>query len=139
MTNDLELKQGSVAILNVGAGDIRLSFDNTNPAELIRAARVVKDMLRRGYALLVEVDEGGEKRYRRALDFDESACAYIIADLDPKAGETPEEQLNADRIKSRPQASEREEPATKKQRGRSRKSVPASGARAVAVAPTSGG
>ena len=74
---------GTVGILNVGAGDISLSFDTTNPAERIRASRIVKDMLRRGYALLVEVERDGEKRFERAIDFDENNARYIIADFDP--------------------------------------------------------
>ena len=56
------MSAGSIAILNVGAGDTRLSFDKANPAEAIRAARIVKDMLRRGYALLVEVERDGQKK-----------------------------------------------------------------------------
>ena len=74
---------GMVGILNVGAGDVELSFDPRNPAERIRAARIVKDMIRRGYALLIEIERAGEKRYERALDFDEQACRYIVADMDP--------------------------------------------------------
>jgi hypothetical protein len=75
---------GEVGILNVGAGDTKLSFDPKNPAERIRAARIVKDMIRRGYALLIEVDDGnGGKVTRRATDFDENTCEYIIADFDP--------------------------------------------------------
>ena len=35
------MKKGEVGILNVGAGDIRLSFDPANEAERIRAARIV--------------------------------------------------------------------------------------------------
>ena len=38
---------GSVAVLNVGAGDLKLSFDPKNPAELKKAAGIVKDMLAR--------------------------------------------------------------------------------------------
>lgn len=44
---------GVVGILNVGCGDTKLSFDPTNQAECIRAARIVTDMIRRGYALMV--------------------------------------------------------------------------------------
>mgnify|MGYP002142381953 CR=1 FL=1 len=46
---------GTVAILNVSAGDTKLTFDPKMPAEVARAAKVVKDMLRRGFALLVVV------------------------------------------------------------------------------------
>ena len=84
----------TIGILNVGAGDTKLTFDPTNPAEMIRSARIVRDMLRRGYALLVEVDDGkGGKGYRRVHDFEESTCSYIIADFElgicPNAGATP--------------------------------------------------
>lgn len=77
---------GSLGILNVGAGDIKLSFDPANPSERIRAARIVTDMLRRGYALLVAVPDGdGGTIYTRATDFDEATCEYLIADFDPMA------------------------------------------------------
>lgn len=83
------MNEGEVGILNVGAGDIRISFDGKNPAELIRAKRIVKDMLRGGYALLVKVGD----HYQRALDFDEATCEYVIADYDPTAGGLQGEDL----------------------------------------------
>lgn len=83
---------GTVGILSVGAGDTKLSFDPNNPQDRIRAARIVKDMLRRGYSLLVAMpgNEGAEPKYRRAYDFDENTFEYIIADFDP----TPEETID---------------------------------------------
>ncbi len=75
---------GQIGILNVGAGDTKLTFDKNNPAERIRSARIVTDMLRRGYALLIEVtDKKGNKTYTRVHAFREDSCEYIIADLDP--------------------------------------------------------
>lgn len=85
---------GVVGILNVGAGDTKLTFDRNNPAECIRAARIVKDMLRRGYALLVDRGDG---TYQRAHDFDDATCEYIIADLDPEvAREADKEALHGE-------------------------------------------
>lgn len=75
---------GTVGVLNVGAGDITLSFDKNNPADCIRAGRIVKDLIRRGYALLVEVTPG---KYQRAKDFDENTSEYIVADFDPMAAD----------------------------------------------------
>lgn len=78
-------KNGTVGILNVGAGDTKLSFDPSNQQEAIRAARIVKDMLRRGYALLVDsgkADAQARPIYVRAKDFDETKHEYIIADFD---------------------------------------------------------
>lgn len=86
---------GEVGILNVGCGDTKIVFDPNNPQDMIRAARIVKDMLRRGYALLVTVpnesDPNGKPIYRRATDFDEKTCEYIIADFDPLASKEKEE------------------------------------------------
>lgn len=82
----MSMDDGAVAVLNVGAGDIRLSFDPTNMAERIRAKRIVQDMLRGGYALLVEVEKDGVKAFQRALSFDEERCEYIVADYDPTQG-----------------------------------------------------
>ena len=148
---------GSVAILNVGAGDTKLTFDRDNPAESIRAARIVKDMLRRGYALLVEVEREGKKAFERALDFREDTCEYIIADFDPEADawQDVSRLANREEIKlkevARGKSSETpagdedvpsSSPAGKRKAGngrRGRKPIPASGTRAVAVARSAGG
>lgn len=97
---------GEVGILSVGAGHIKLKFDPNDEVETTRAARIVKDMLRRGYALMVEIPsiDGTPARYRRATDFDDKACEYIIADLDS----TPvqEEPTNDDQTGTEQEATE---------------------------------
>jgi hypothetical protein len=127
---------GTVGILNVGAGDTKLSFDKSNPAERIRAARIVKDMLRRGYALLVEVEVDGVKKFTRALDFDENVCEYIIADLDSSVSQ-PEEEHAADSQET-PRAGATA-PAPEGRRAYRKKRVDAETTRSVAVARTAGG
>lgn len=82
---------GTLDILNVGAGDVTITFDKSNPAEAIRAKRIIKDMLRRGYALLVKMEDGS---YQRAKSFDENTAEYIIADLS-EPDDDYEPQLNA--------------------------------------------
>lgn len=73
------MKNGQIGILNVGAGDTRFSFDPDKPAECERAAKVVTDMLRRGYAILVQVGErDGKPLYMRAEAFDPATCEYLI-------------------------------------------------------------
>ena len=134
---------GSVGILNVGAGDTKLSFDPNNLAERIRACRIVRDMLRRGYALLVEMTQpDGTKAYQRALDFREDTAEYIIADFDPGAGE-PQTFINEHEHEETGEAATDRaaaaSPKTKPPRGRPRKAIPAEGVRAVAVARTAGG
>jgi len=119
------MTEGEVGILNVGAGDVKLSFNNKDPAEVIRAGRIVTDMLRRGYALLV-IDKDGKAT--RATGFDPETQEYILADFDPTQGgeqvdEEPEEPEQA--------------PETPKRRGGRR--VKAGAVKAVAVARTAGG
>jgi hypothetical protein len=149
---------GTISILNVGEGDVKVSFDKSNPAETIRARRIVKDMLRRGYALLVEIERDGVKAFERALDFDEKTDCYIVADFDPVEASKADEQDGIDDDFRREAAKRREEEKehgqsepiqagvqdvqaeVPKRRGRPKtKSVPASGTRAVGVARSAGG
>lgn len=138
--NERIKQTGTVGILNVGAGDIKISFDPANPAERIRAARIVKDMLRRGYALLVEVDG----KYQRAKDFDEECCCYIVADFDPLAACEHDHQEafhGTEKIEVKTDSTKAvAAPAAPRKRGRtSLKKLPAESTNAVAVARTAGG
>lgn len=156
---------GEVAILNVGMGDTKLTFDNKNLAETIRAARIVKDMLRRGYALLVEVDQpDGGKAFQRAIDFDETKNEYIIADFDPSYAtptpvrasptyvppprygvepppqpETVDEEAGEAQPDRAATGGAKTQPSPQPRASRGRRRLPASGTRAVAVARSAGG
>lgn len=116
------LEIGYVGILNVGSGDTKISFDPNNPEDRARAAVIVKDMLRRGYTILVEVERDGQKVFERALDFHDDTCEYIISA--PPA--LPEE-------------SAANEPQPSKPKRAKRTTVKAEQTRAVAVGKTSGG
>jgi hypothetical protein len=138
---------GGVSILSVGGGHITLSFDPADPAERIRAARIVKEMVRSGYALLIQIEVDGEKRFQRALDFHEDVCEYVIADLDTttatqntEGGDHGEEGREAE-AGSQPQGEGDGSAAAPKRRGRppGKRNVKAELARAVAVAPSAGG
>lgn len=127
---------GQVGILNVGAGDVKLSFDPKDPAERIRAARIVKDMIRRGYAILVATGKGKNFKYVRAHDFDEKTCEYIIADFDPLvAAESDRKEVEDGQ--SIP-AGEGAPATARRGRGRPRR-VDAGSVPAVSVARTAGG
>jgi hypothetical protein len=134
---------GSVGILNVGAGDTKLSFDPNNPQDAIRAARIVKDMLRRGYALMVDTgkrDDKGNAVLVRATGFDETKHEYIIADFDPMAAQPGDEDEPTAAAPSG--AAAQEIPAGHPaRRGRKPKSgrIKASETSAVAVPRTAGG
>lgn len=137
---------GTLSILNVGAGDIKLTFDHANAAEAIRAKRMLQDMIRRGYALLVEVDG----KYQRALSFDSTVGEYLIADFDPNhvhLGTIAEELVFHEPIRPEtPEAApentplpETQTPADSRKRGRATKRVPMERANAVAIGRSAGG
>lgn len=116
---------GTIGILNVGAGDTKLSFDPDKPDEVKRASAIVKDMLGRGYALLVEVgrDDKGPL-YRRATAFDAETAEYIITGA-PDNLEVPSVKKPA---------------AAPRRKGRkAEKRIPAAKTTAVAVPRTAGG
>lgn len=116
------MSKGSLGILNVGTGDTKLSFDKSNPAERARAAQIVGDMLKRGYAILVQIGEqGGEPIYRRAKAFDPETCEYIIAG-------GPDEVINLGELT----------PAAHGRKHRDHR-VPADRTRAVSVSRSAGG
>lgn len=119
---------GELSVLNVGDGDTKFSFDSKNPMEAVRAGRIVKDMLRRGYILFVKAKDG---QYVRATEFDEKTNEYIIADLDPPVvGEGNESQ-----------GTESEATPTAKAPGKTRRGrrVKASGTHSLAVGRVAGG
>lgn len=144
MNRNMPERAGEVGILNVGAGDTKLSFDPKNPAERIRAARIVKDMIRRGYALLVETNPGSGV-YVRAIDFKEDVCEYVIADFDPVTAAEADAQEEQQNGHQQGEAGEGTAPATgtpaPARRGRKprERSIPAESARAVSVARSAGG
>lgn len=131
---------GSIGILNVGAGDVKISFDSGNASETVRAGRIVKDMMRRGFVLLVEVERDGVRAYERATGFDEKKNEYIIADYD---------SLEAAKVDAADAAAVAE-PATglddgpdiaapTPKKGKKEKRLPMASTRATAVGRSSGG
>jgi hypothetical protein len=129
---------GEVGILNVGAGDTKLVFDPKKPDEVARSAQIVKDMIRRGFVLLIEVgqDEKGPI-YRRAHDFDEATAEYIIAGVASDESTTTEKPAHDEKPASPPKKGRATAPRPRKRRTSER--IPASSTRAVAVARTAGG
>lgn len=135
---------GSLACLNVSGGDIKISFDTNDAAEAIRAKRMIVDMLKRGYALLIEVNG----KFTRCLEFKEDVGEYIVADFDPVIADEVDKNDSLERnektTEGAPDSGQSEDLAnTKKTRGRPSKSktvaIPMAQAKARAVAPSSGG
>lgn len=126
--------KGELGILNVGAGDTKLTFDPKNPVERERAAKIVLDMIHRGYSILVQIGEtvvDGKKEpiFRRAHGFDPNTCEYIVAGA-------PDEVIDIGKTASA-------EPEHHKGKGGkqrvARVRIPAERTRAVSVGRTAGG
>ena len=137
---------GQIGILNVGAGDTKLTFDKNNPAECIRSGRIVTDMLRRGYALLIEVDDGnGGKTFARVREFRADTNEYIIADFDSSATQEPSHAEAQPIREAAPESEVDAGPAEKPKLKRGPKprvvdrAIPASSTRGIAVSRSAGG
>lgn len=123
---------GQLAILNVSAGDTKLTFDPGNKGETRRACAVVTDMLRRGFCVLVEVGKNEQgPLYQRVKAFDPLTAEYIIA------GEPPEQEEQPAHVEA-PSS-----PPPSRARGRKASAtvqrIDARKSSAVAIAPTAGG
>jgi hypothetical protein len=126
-----ETSIGCLSVLNVGAGDLKFTFDKGNAIEADRAKRVIADMLARGYVIFVETPEG----LRRATGFDPDREVYILTDVPG----TPERVAPADPALIEPPADLSQLP---KRRGRPPKlemTIPMKSTKATALAPTAGG
>lgn len=73
-------------ILNTGHGHAEIHFDNGDAIEMERAKRIIEDMLRRGYLLFIEGDDG---KVIRVESFDAKTGRYIIGDCALYAGAEP--------------------------------------------------
>lgn len=110
---------GSLSVLNVGAGDIQITFNQHDSGEREKALKMLTDMQTRGYAILVRLDDG---TYTRATRVDAETGHYIIQLPDDAAHE----------------AAEAIEPAPKGRRGRKAR-ILVEKAQAVGVARSAGG
>lgn len=117
-----------IDILNTGKGHAEIHFDNGDAIEIERAKRIIEDMLRRGYLLFIDGDDG---KVVRVESFDAKTGKYIIGDCALYAGAEP--------LGPKPDAKPEEAPFTRK-RGRPRKgAVAMDTVRATAVGRSSGG
>lgn len=127
---------GLLSILNVGEGDIEIRFNPHQPEEADRAIAMLRDMQRRGYAILVKLPDGS---YTRALAIDATTACYIISD------ETPIEVEGAIEV-SDDAANEtestalavREKPRRGRPRGR-RRAQPITHTEGISIGPSAGG
>lgn len=74
------METGALDILNCGAGHIAMKFDKDNPEEVVKARKMITDMMRRGYLILVTEADGSTRRVKR---FDPTRDEYIIEEMEP--------------------------------------------------------
>ena len=67
---------GELGVLNVGAGDVVVTFNKHDRGEAAKAIRMLRDMQRAGYAILVQLEDG---EYARAVDIDATRGRYILS------------------------------------------------------------
>lgn len=133
---------GMLSILNVYEGDVKLNIDITNAAEVFRAGRMIEDMIRRGYLLLIDVGDGS---YQRALSFDPKVGEYLIADFDASYASEKSKRGGSedDGDVDQQEAQETEGRKAEARHPRGRRSytrrVHVSSTNAVAIAPSAGG
>lgn len=67
---------GSLSILNVGAGDISITFNKDDDDEAKKAIKMLQDMMKRGYFVAVQLDDG---TYARATAVDATRGRYVVS------------------------------------------------------------
>mgnify|MGYP006969488450 CR=1 FL=1 len=89
-------------ILNVGLGDLKISFDSDDPDDVKRAKEVVQDMLRQGYMIFVEdgTDKEGRPKLKRVRRFNAKRCEYIVTEKDQATGKEKKKSLPAKKHKA---------------------------------------
>lgn len=114
--NDTEA--GSLAVLNTGAGDINISFNDQDDAEADRAIAMLLDMQKRGYAIMVRQPDG---TYLRAVAINRETKSYVV--IPPTPTDAPVDSAPSPKRRGRPRRTEQ----------------PIKGRRAVGVARSAGG
>ena len=112
-----------VEVLKAADGHLTIQVGK-DPAEHAQAKKVVEDMLKRGYALFVELEDGTTRRVKSFNAADEE---YIVMDV-PENEETPAPDDGPKVTLKKTQAGRKKS-----------KQVPMRKARATGLAPTAGG
>lgn len=133
---------GSLNVLNVGAGDIKVVWNKEDKAEAKKAVQMLTDMRSRGYVIAVEMPDG---TYERAVDVNPKAGRYILLLPDEVAAKLPE-RLEAEQVTCACGCGGRVTPGKKWIRGHHHRkpgtykvSVPAAKVRATGIARSAGG
>jgi hypothetical protein len=117
---------GMLEVLSVGKGDLKLTVSGTEE-EIEKGRRVIEEMLRKGYTIFVETDDGPT----RVQSFNPKRMTYTISEV-PLGTELPSGP-------AAPAALPPGKPPAKPRKKVGKKEVPVAGSRATAVGKTAGG
>lgn len=120
---------GSLSVLNCGMGDLKISFNSKDPADVEKARNMVIKLLEQGCLIIVKDKLGRERRVKR---FDPKRDEYIVKDY-PHVGASEVSEKDAG---SKEGAAKDSAPRKGK---RSSERIPAKSTAATAIAPRSGG
>ena len=91
-------ESGGLDILNVGLGDLKVRWNPLDAADRAKAKKMIQDLMRQGYAILIEEPDGS---YKRATRFDPDRDCYIVTEVvrgeeqSAEASETTTEESEA--------------------------------------------
>lgn len=124
-------------VLSVGKGDLRLSWDKDNPEDVAKAAETIQKMLREGYGIFVETDDG----LARVKEFNARRMTYLISELPDDgnalaAAPAPPPALPPGPATAAPETAKKKPGRPKKAKTRE---VPVAGSRSMASGRTAGG
>lgn len=118
---------GMLDVLSIGKGDLNLSIDGDHPEDVERARELIGEMLRAGYAIFVDSDDGPV----RVHEFNPNRMTYTIRERLP-------EELAGAAMPALPPGPAAKAAKKAAKRG-TRREVPVAGSRATAVGRTAGG
>jgi hypothetical protein len=116
---------GTLDVLSTGHGHMKVTITPGDEAEQDKARRMIEDMLKRGFSIFVELDDGTTRRVKK---FDAKRLIYYIDPPDEIAESEPTAAAPAPKAGKGAKATKRPY-----------KAVPVAGARATAVGRSAGG
>lgn len=119
---------GMLEVLSVGKGDIKLVVGGDNPDDIDKGRAIIEEMLRKGYGIFVETEEG----LTRVKRFNPKRMTYVISELVPQLPAAPE-------TPALPAGPGRKTAGPGRGRKVKEKEVPVAGSKAKAIGRTAGG
>jgi hypothetical protein len=115
---------GMLDVLSIGHGDVKLTLDTSDPKDVEDARQLIEEMLRKGYSIFVDTDDGPTK----VREFNPKRMTYVVADVPGNELAAAPEQ------KALPPGPTSTKPGRKRTR-----EVPVAGSRSTAVGRSAGG